>query len=140
MTNTGHSLCMTRPMGPQRPIIQKKKKKTQSIVGDADEAECTHTRGHCEAVCTTPQCSSRISCQGDISISRRRLQTFAHATWLRAVGWKSRGRAPSAGHPRNCRRGQADDNAGRSQHPPPSPLSFLKECRATAMSFGVWKA
>ena len=38
----------------------------QSIVGDAGEAECIHTSGHCKAVCTTPQCSSRISCQGDI--------------------------------------------------------------------------
>lgn len=126
MTNTGHSLCMTSPMGPQRPIIQKK----QSIVGDAGEAECTHTSGHCEAVCTTPRCSSRISCQGDISISRRRLQTFAHSTWLRAAGCESQGRGALCRPSPDRRRGWAEDNGSRSQHPSllsPSP-SKGKRC------------
>lgn len=61
-------------------------------MGNVGKAECTHTGGHCEAVCTTPRCSSRISCQGDISISPRRLQTFAHSTWLRAAGVGEPGR------------------------------------------------
>ena len=50
------------------------------------------------------------------------------------------GVAPSAGRPRNCSRGGAEDNASHSQHSIQPLLSFLKDNGATGMNFGVWKA
>ena len=50
------------------------------------------------------------------------------------------GVAPSAGRPRNCSRGGAEDNASHSQHSIQPLLSFLKDNGATGMYFGVWKA
>lgn len=110
-------------------------KKTQSIVGNVGKAECTHTGGHCEAVCTTPRCSSRISCQGDISISPRRLQTFAHSTWLRAAGGGRAGaRRPLSASARTA----GGDNAALSI-PALPPLSFPKEPVQQACALGSVK-